>query len=1397
MSPPPQPDSNTMKMNLPSHIRLRSRRSGVGAALIVVLCFMVLLTVVVVAMLSHAIFSGLISNASSNVTKTDLYAHGAIDQVIGDLRQEIVSGSSNYTVVTGSVSSTLYRVPAVSASVSNAVPYPAGPYSVGSANWSNLPNLVKESYHGVAFEPYDSVVPIRAVAAPATTPSRNGRYVSWSTWNEALLLPKLSATVTIGTSTGTTISEASPTTDTTPNTNTGYFSVPPDWILTTADGSNPTSATLDTSSSLTTSNVNPKSPRYIVGRYAYTIYNEGGLLDANAAGCPGSATTGLSSQQQTFLSKKGPEAFADLTQVPGIATLSTVTGGSRPQQVVDQLISWRNYATTQPTGSFPLYTFGSVGNYFNDIVGPTTRFMTTGNTSLYNNLGDRLFTSRQQLVSFLQDVAQNATEKAYLQDAMMYLGTFSRALNQPSYWPDQTRPRIVSAAATATSSTPTTPVTYTGGNNAFGKDDQYNPPFRSIRVTNGGWTRNDGTTAVTGEPLVKKRFALNRLAWLTCKGPIADDNGNLNPNGDATIAAIISYLEGPAVGLSAQFLSEGGPTNIYNSFGLTWTSGTYGGSNSGNVTPTTVSYWVYNHGANGSGKLVGLLSDANAAGREPDFFELLQASVNAGCLARACTGQSAIQSMTPYVPIWDSQVDFHILQLGANIIDETNPTQYPTHIETSPAFGPPSTALAAGPYRFFGRQDLPYLNSTHSIAFVVTPPSSGLAQGAAPVTPALSLTSGNQGQGALMIAPAVWNPYDVSTPAAIAGPANLRITALGGSPLTKNAYDSTSYFSIMHLKALNISIAGYSQNNVGGPTYIFPSSDPWTTDNSAALYFSNPTPGGGSTLYREPTLLLQSNLPAGSNLAAASSGSYLSSTFSTSYGVESGSNAKLVGFLIGTFPLQFDGTISIVTGSGSSATTKSVAYTFNVNQIYQAAPANGYTLRMEYQDAAGNWVPYQEYFEAQENDTLGVVPFVSSSTTYQYVLQPNPGTSSNKALWNFSSDGNGYSGPLSDYTWDPRTPRWGMPNDMRSVATSFLDTTSTTMQTIQPGTVPGPTGPGSESHGDLAPYFYFYPVSVTAPVLFSGVQQNIASQPVYYPDADGVVRRAMGGHQTTTSSAGVPVGLPLATVYNPTSGTSTTTVSNRPIILHRPFRSVAELGYVFSDTPWRNIDFAAPESGFAALLDTFCIAEDKRPDAVGAGYVDLNTRQAPVLQALLSGAYRDEIGIAASVDLTQSEAILISQDLVNRTTVGVRNRQLSPSLSGAQPLSNIGDLVGRWISGSTTTSPITGYNVYDGLTADFGNLSPSLYTGGTDSQNNPNSVIQRFRETALRAFSDAGQAGTWNLLIDVVAQSGRYPANAAGPSDFLVEGERHYWVHVAIDRESDQVIDESIEPVND
>ena len=52
-------------------------------------------------------------------------------------------------------------------------------------------------------------------------------------------------------------------------------------------------------------------------------------------------------------------------------------------------------------------------------------------------------------------------------------------------------------------------------------------------------------------------------------------------------------------------------------------------------------------------------------------------------------------------------------------------------------------------------------------------------------------------------------------------------------------------------------------------------------------------------------------------------------------------------------------------------------------------------------------------------------------------------------------------------------------------------------------------------------------------------------------------------------------------------------------------------------------------------------------------------------------------------------------------------------------------------------------------------------------------------------------------MIDVIAQSGNYPPGANDLANFVVQGEQRYWVHVAIDRFTEQVIDKQIEVVNE
>jgi hypothetical protein len=58
------------------------------------------------------------------------------------------------------------------------------------------------------------------------------------------------------------------------------------------------------------------------------------------------------------------------------------------------------------------------------------------------------------------------------------------------------------------------------------------------------------------------------------------------------------------------------------------------------------------------------------------------------------------------------------------------------------------------------------------------------------------------------------------------------------------------------------------------------------------------------------------------------------------------------------------------------------------------------------------------------------------------------------------------------------------------------------------------------------------------------------------------------------------------------------------------------------------------------------------------------------------------------------------------------------------------------------------------------------------------------KNTVARALAEMGQTRTWNLLIDVIAQTGKYKPNSdLTGSNFVVEGEKRYWLHIALGRD--------------
>src|SRR5947209_6010917 len=79
-----------------------------GAALLIVLAFVVLLTGVGVAYLSRTTSDRQVAHGSFNQSKADQLAASAMDNIIGDLRQEILRGSATPAPSFGSGNNVYY-----------------------------------------------------------------------------------------------------------------------------------------------------------------------------------------------------------------------------------------------------------------------------------------------------------------------------------------------------------------------------------------------------------------------------------------------------------------------------------------------------------------------------------------------------------------------------------------------------------------------------------------------------------------------------------------------------------------------------------------------------------------------------------------------------------------------------------------------------------------------------------------------------------------------------------------------------------------------------------------------------------------------------------------------------------------------------------------------------------------------------------------------------------------------------------------------------------------------------------------------------------------------------------------------------------------------------------------
>jgi len=366
-----------------------------AAALIIVLAFVVLLTGLALAYFTGTTIERQLAHSSHNDTSSDLLARSALDIVVADFKQEMVNGSISPAPISGVLvpSQASYLVP------QRNIPTP-------------IPNLIRISISGDPGVAAPAVGSRASAVNSTNNPSANGRSISTARWNSHYLIP---------------LGSPSPFPETSP---TPSFT-PPDWVIVTRAGPAPfTSGDLGT-----LADASPTNANYAIGRYAYAVYDEGGLLDMNMVGYPTPAPSPIN-EFTGDLGRKGVPAMIDVGMI-----IPTPTPIGTP--FMQGLVGFRNYATTQQSNvsnlNFPHFV-PNIDIFINYVLGSPIGQPHIGTTRDYGTINnatadsgtrtDQSFVTRAELIKFVQTLGNQASGVNV--NALQYMGTFSREQNKPN-----------------------------------------------------------------------------------------------------------------------------------------------------------------------------------------------------------------------------------------------------------------------------------------------------------------------------------------------------------------------------------------------------------------------------------------------------------------------------------------------------------------------------------------------------------------------------------------------------------------------------------------------------------------------------------------------------------------------------------------------------------------------------------------------------------------------------------------------------------------------------------------------------------------------------------------------------------------------------------------------------
>src|SRR5688572_6728206 len=363
-----------------------SQRRSNAAALLIVLTFVVLLSGVAVAYLSRTSSDRQLAEGDFHASTADTIALSALEIVVADFKQEMTDGSP---ITHANIAPQRNPTPMV-------------------VSTPPIPNLIRRSL-------FPESAPAPAVASRAsnvnsTTTSLNGRAINLARWNAPYLVPKANT------------GDSSPDPITTGYIAPDYWA--PAWVVVTRRVPRSFSAW---DNALRDSAVTNSA--FAVGRYAFVVYDEGGLLDANVVGLP-SPTPAV-----TDVGRKGHVAFADLT------AMKLTSAGSTPNPAtISKMVAWRNYATLRSSGIFAALSPAPNPSLFSGYFLDTVRdFRTVADTTHVPIPGasprtDQHFATRGQLIAlFRGDGTAGSTGIGGSFNLLQFLGTFSCESNAPTW----------------------------------------------------------------------------------------------------------------------------------------------------------------------------------------------------------------------------------------------------------------------------------------------------------------------------------------------------------------------------------------------------------------------------------------------------------------------------------------------------------------------------------------------------------------------------------------------------------------------------------------------------------------------------------------------------------------------------------------------------------------------------------------------------------------------------------------------------------------------------------------------------------------------------------------------------------------------------------------------------